>query len=183
MDTGTRASQPAQSVMELRLCSGTPSCSKTPSAREPAFPAPAHDPETATCYLMAQKIVQPMGQGQGSSLPVHPPPLSMPVHALGHNAHHLQPPRSKYHWVGSLALQTAIGCRNNPLIVIGGGDSAMEEATFLTKYASKVHLVHRRDEFRASKIMQSRVLDNEKIEVSPATSGQPSHPRSMPCPP
>lgn len=55
--------------------------------------------------------------------------------------------------------------RKKPLAVIGGGDSAMEEANFLTKYGSKVYLIHRRNEFRASKIMQSRTLSNPKIEV------------------
>ncbi|KAL1315926.1 thioredoxin reductase NTRB [Arachis duranensis] len=55
--------------------------------------------------------------------------------------------------------------RNKPLAVIGGGDSAMEEATFLTKYGSEVYIIHRRDTFRASKIMQSKALNNKKIKV------------------
>ena len=94
--------------------------------------------------------------------------------ATGASARHLGIEGEKPFFDGSGSAHGVTACatcdgalpiyRNQPVVVVGGGDTACEEATFMTKFASKVYLAHRRDELRASKIMADRALAHDKIE-------------------
>jgi thioredoxin reductase (NADPH) len=90
--------------------------------------------------------------------------------ATGANARRLDMDSEKEFWMkGISACAVCDGAlpifRDKPLAVIGGGDTAIEEAEHLTKFGSKVYIIHRRDEFRASKILQKRAMDHPKIEI------------------
>ena len=104
------------------------------------------DPEAAEATYLAQSVIVSTG---AKSLMLN---LPNEFELIGHG-------------VSTCATCDGFFFRGHNIAVVGGGDSALEEATFLTKFADKVTLIHRRGELRASKIMQDRAFNNEKIEL------------------
>lgn len=103
------------------------------------------DPDTAEPTYLAKSVIVSTG---AQSLMLH---LDRETELIGHG-------------VSTCATCDGFFFRDHEIAVVGGGDSALEEASFLTKFASKVYIIHRRDELRASQIMQDRAFANPKIE-------------------
>ncbi len=107
--------------------------------------ADAHDPAAETFEYTADALIVATGASARTL------GIDKEMHYMGYG-------------LGTCATCDGALYRNRKVAVVGGGDTAVEEATFLTKYASKVTLIHRRDTLRASKIMQKRLFDNPKID-------------------
>jgi thioredoxin reductase (NADPH) len=118
------------------------------------------DVESVDCGSLPFKVVSPSGTFEAQSL----------IIATGATARRLPLDSEKRLWGrGISACAVCDGAlpvfRNKPLAIIGGGDSAIEEAIHLTQFGSKVFIIHRRNEFRASKIMQKKAYSHPKIEI------------------
>jgi thioredoxin reductase (NADPH) len=147
----------------------------------PGFPEGIDGTELMTkMRQQAERFGTRFQYGQVSSVDFQAQPLkvilddgtTIPSHtviiATGASAKYLNiPSEQKLIGRGVTSCATCDGAfyKNVPVAVVGGGDTAMEEAIFLTRFASKVHLIHRRDEFRASKIMVERTTKHPKIEI------------------